>query len=62
MLRGEDACRILEREFGVRYTLDGVYDLLHRLKLSCRCRARGTARTTRRPCNSGWRRPPLSKR
>ena len=33
--RGEDARRILEREFGVRYTLDGVYDLLHRLKLSC---------------------------
>jgi transposase len=35
VLRGEDARRILEREFGVRYTLDGVYDLLHRLDLSC---------------------------
>jgi len=35
VLRGEDARRILEREFGVAYTLDGVYDLLHRLKLSC---------------------------
>ena len=34
-LRGEDARQILEREFGVPYTLDGVYDLLHRLKLSC---------------------------
>jgi transposase len=34
-LRGEDTRRILEREFGVHYTLDGVYDLLHRLKLSC---------------------------
>ena len=34
-LRGVDAMKILETEFGVRYTLDGVYDLLHRLKLSC---------------------------
>lgn len=34
-LRGEDARRILEREFGVRYTLQGVYDLLERLNLSC---------------------------
>jgi transposase len=35
VLRGEDARRILEREFGVRYTLQGAYDLLHRLNLSC---------------------------
>jgi transposase len=35
VLRGEDARRILEREFGVAYTLDGVYDLLDRLDLSC---------------------------
>lgn len=34
-LRGADAMRVLEREFGVSYTLDGVYDLLHRLRLSC---------------------------
>jgi transposase len=34
-LRGADAAKILEAEFGVRYTLDGVYGLLHRLKLSC---------------------------
>lgn len=34
-LRGADAVRILEKEFGVSYTLDGVYDLLHRLRLSC---------------------------
>ena len=34
-LRGVDAVKILEAEFGARYTLDGVYDLLHRLKLSC---------------------------
>jgi transposase len=34
-LRGVDAMKILEAEFGVSYTLDGVYDLLHRLKLSC---------------------------
>ena len=35
VLRGVDAMKILEKEFGVSYTLDGVYDLLHRLKLSC---------------------------
>src|SRR5205085_6430073 len=29
-LRGKDVVRILEREFGVRYSLDGVYDLLER--------------------------------
>ncbi len=34
-LRGKDVRRILEREFGVRYTLDGVYPLLHRLGYSC---------------------------
>jgi transposase len=34
-LRGEDARRILEREFGVAYTLQGVYDLLDRLDLAC---------------------------
>ena len=34
-LRGEDARRILEAEFGVAYSLNGVYDLMHRLGLSC---------------------------
>ncbi len=34
-LRGADARRILEAEFGVRYTLQGAYDLMHRLNLSC---------------------------
>lgn len=34
-LRGRDAVRILEREFGVKYSLPGVYCLLHRLGLSC---------------------------
>lgn len=34
-LRAKDARRILEDEFGVRYTLPGVYDLLHSLNLSC---------------------------
>lgn len=33
-LRGRDFIRILEEEFGVRYELSGVYDLLHRLGLS----------------------------
>jgi transposase len=34
-LRGRDARRILADEFGVAMTLSGVYDLLHRLNLSC---------------------------
>ena len=33
--RAKDAQRILQEEFGVQYTLAGVYDLLHRLGLSC---------------------------
>lgn len=34
-LRAKEARRILQEEFGVHYTLPGVYDLLHRLHLSC---------------------------
>lgn len=34
-LRGKDALHILNQEFGVNYSLAGVYDLLHRLGLSC---------------------------
>jgi len=34
-LRGKDVVRILEQEFGVKYSLDGVYDLLERLNYSC---------------------------
>jgi transposase len=34
-LRGKDVVRILEQEFGVKYTLGGVYDLLARLGYSC---------------------------
>ena len=34
-LRGKDVVRILEREFGVAYSLDGAYDLLGRLGYSC---------------------------
>ena len=33
-LRGRDFIRILEEEFGVRYELSGVYDLLRRMDLS----------------------------
>jgi len=33
-LRGRDFVDILEREFGVSYSLNGVYELLHRLNLS----------------------------
>ena len=34
-LRGKDVVRILEQEFGVKYTLGGAYDLLARLRYSC---------------------------
>jgi transposase len=34
-LRGKDVVRILEREFLVRYTLAGAYELLERLGYSC---------------------------
>jgi transposase len=34
-LYGKDIQQILERNFGVIYTLDGVYKLLHRLGYSC---------------------------
>lgn len=34
-LRGQDARIILEKEFGVRYSLSAVYALMHRLGLSC---------------------------
>jgi hypothetical protein len=34
-LRGKDALATLEQGFGVRYTLNGAYGLLHRLRLSC---------------------------
>jgi transposase len=34
-LRAKEARRILQEEFGVHYTLAGIYDLLHRLHLSC---------------------------
>lgn len=34
-LRGKDAMEILKEQFGVRYSLPGVYALMHRLGLSC---------------------------
>jgi transposase len=34
-LRGADARRILESEFGVQMKLSGVYALMHRLNLAC---------------------------
>lgn len=34
-LRGKDVVQILNKEFGVSYSLSGVYDLLHRLNFSC---------------------------
>ena len=32
-VRGEDICQLLARQFGVAYSLNGVYDLLKRLGL-----------------------------
>jgi transposase len=37
VLNGPAIQRLLEREFGVIYSLWGVYDLLHRLGYSCLC-------------------------
>jgi putative transposase len=37
VLNGQSIKLILEREFGVVYSLWGVYDLLHRLGYSCLC-------------------------
>jgi transposase len=34
-LRAKEAQQILAQEFAVEYTLGGIYDLLHRLGLSC---------------------------
>jgi len=34
-LRGKDIQRILAEEFGSKYSLQGIYDLLHRLGYSC---------------------------
>ncbi len=34
-LRGRDVVSILEQEFGLKYSLGGAYDLLHRLGYSC---------------------------
>lgn len=34
-LRGRDAAAILQREFGVKYSLNGAYKILHRVGLSC---------------------------
>lgn len=37
VLNGPAVKKILEREFGVSYSLWGVYHLLHRLRFSCLC-------------------------
>ena len=34
-LRGKEAQRILQSEFGQSYSLNGAYELLHRLDMSC---------------------------
>jgi transposase len=62
-LRGVDVVRILEQEFGVSYSLDGVYDLLERLGFSC-LTPRPTHRKNDPTAMQHWveRAPFLSKR
>jgi transposase len=62
-LRGKDIQRILEQEFGAMYTLDGAYDLLHRLGYSC-LRPRPRHRKNDPQVMAQWKRdaPLLSKR
>jgi transposase len=50
-LRAKEAQRILAREFAVAYTLGGIYDLRHRLGLSCLVRRSPVCRN-KRPCPS----------
>ena len=54
-LRGKDLQRILEEEFGAQYTLDGVYDLLHRLGYSC-LKPRPRHRKNETPRMHEWKR------
>lgn len=54
-LRGKDARRIIEREFGAKYSLPGAYVLLHRLGLSClapRPRHKKNDKPSNRPAES----------
>lgn len=62
-LRGLDAVRILKEEFGVEYSLDGVYDLLERLGLSC-LRPRPRHRKSDPAARAAWleRAPLLSRK
>jgi len=53
VLRGLDAVAVLEREFGVKYSLNGAYDLLHRLGFSC-LRPRPRHRKNDPPAMARW--------
>ena len=53
-LRGKDAVRILAQEFGVSYTLEGAYDVLQRLGLSC-LKPRPRHRKNDRQAMQQWR-------
>lgn len=64
-LYGRDIQHILEREFGVLYTLDGVYKLLHRLGYSClKPRPRHeksdpvVQEDFKKTSHRGWKKPP----
>ena len=52
-LRGEDMRRILEEEFDAKYSLNGVYDLLHRLGYS-RLRPRPRHRDNDAEASERW--------
>lgn len=68
-LYGRDIQRILEKYFGVIYTLDGVYKLLHRLGYSClKPRPRHEKadpqlqETFKKTLQKGWKQSPKSIR
>jgi transposase len=62
-LRGTDARRIIEREFGKPLKLSTVYALMHRLNLSC-LRPRPRHRKNDPPAMKAWleRAPFLSRK
>lgn len=66
-LYGRDIQQILQRDFGVVYTLDGVYKLLHRLGYSClKPRPRHQKadpqlqETFKKTLQAGWKQSPKS--
>ncbi|MHC4520737.1 MAG: winged helix-turn-helix domain-containing protein [Planctomycetota bacterium] len=61
-LHAREARRILEEEFGVHYTLAGVYDLLHRLGLSCLAPRPRHRKNDPKQMQAWWEQAPLLSR